>query len=83
MYATPCSADVQRSLSDKTVEISLEGYKTRVVQLDRVQHHLYPQYLCGWSGLYRGCYHKGHYSRMIVRAMMWRWKKEVALTMLW
>lgn len=32
---TPCEARVKRSLSDKDVEIKLDGYKTRIITLDR------------------------------------------------
>ncbi len=32
---TPCTTQVKRSLSDKLVEIKLDGYETRVITLDR------------------------------------------------
>lgn len=32
---TPCSASVKRSLSDKDAEFKLDGYKTRIITLDR------------------------------------------------
>lgn len=32
---TPCTTKVKRSLSDKLAELKLDGYKTRVITLDR------------------------------------------------
>lgn len=35
LCTTPCHADVKRSLKDRTVEFALDGYKTKIVELDK------------------------------------------------